>query len=329
MATPQTLPGIQATPSWFGGTSYRVPSRAEPSFWGEDTSFGLMMGSLLSLGLTMLDPMNIMTGGAGSVASFALHLAPVLVGGAIGAVVNKSRMEKELEEGKEISPPSFLNRGLLEGTLHGVGIVSLINFASSFVMETSLLSTATSASTFLAGLTGWGMAAVAVAAGIGAVRAAMKRQDDQEHVYNFVENSHALQNGLPMKEKSRGITQYVAPVAGVATAIAAGLPGDPIGVGSLLGDKHGAAAMLAENIGGVAAQHKPSAYPDFSDIADHPAHRRGDYSFADAELARRGARGVSTPAAGNADAPNYGQFTDRLSDQRMADAVTALQDGRS
>lgn len=317
--------GIQAENSWFGGTTYRIPAKAEPSFWGEWAHTGIVIGSLAMITMSLMSGAGAMSSiwspgldfGSGMLAKGAagflnniVNYVPMFAGMAGGAVVNKYMMQKELEEGKEISPPSFFNRGLLQGALHGLGLFALASFALGFVVTGGI-----------GGLIGHGVlfkAALGVAGLVGAMRGASRQKDEDERIYKFVEERYAVETGQVLPERGKGISQYIAPAAGVATAVAAGIPGvDPTGLHGIFSD------AAVHTLGTHSAAQMKS---DFSYLGDaHPANKaqRTGYSHVEAERSRRG--GVSFPEEQQAAPENLGRFASRLSDDRLAQAIADMQ----
>lgn len=328
---------IQAEPSWFSGTTYRIPAKAEPSYWGEWAHMGIVVGSLAMLSLSLLAPgVSAMFNpgldfGTSSIAKAAAGLlnnlagyAPMFIGMGAGAFINKKVMEKELESGKEIEPPSLFNRGLVEGALHGVGMVALGNLAVKFAMwgmtgfsgGLAGLGSASGLATLL-GTTAFPLLIAGVAL-VGAFRGASRQKDEDERIYRFVEERYAVETGQVLPERGRGIAEYIAPAAGVATAVAAGIPGvDPTGLHGIFSDT----ALHA-----VGAHSAQRMYPDFSEYADHPAQRAqmNNFSYVKQEEQRRG-----RPFEQQQERPqDLGRFASRLSDDRLAQAVNDLQESR-
>lgn len=77
--------------------SYVVPATRRPSFFNSSAAVGLVAGSL------------------------TLNPFMPLIGAAIGAFVGKKQMEKQLDNGKTVSPPSMLNKGAFMGAALCIG----------------------------------------------------------------------------------------------------------------------------------------------------------------------------------------------------------------
>ncbi len=98
------------------GQTYTVPGRDTPTLWNRDLAVGLAVGSFAS----------VFTAGLGPIVGLAMMAA----GGAIGAVVGKSRLEKEQRDGKEVSPPSFWNKTTVIGAWLGQMAGTMVGLAA-------------------------------------------------------------------------------------------------------------------------------------------------------------------------------------------------------
>lgn len=89
----------------------RVESRVEPTFWNRNITLGASIGLLSGL---LFPPI-------GGIA--------LLAGGIIGGFMGKARMEREAENGKDVKPPTFWNRSVINGAALGDIAAGMIGVA--------------------------------------------------------------------------------------------------------------------------------------------------------------------------------------------------------
>lgn len=87
-----------------------VPAKSEPTYWNRSLLMGLAVGSMVP--------------GVGT-----------LIGGVIGSLFGKMRMEREAREGREVTGPAFWNKD----TIIGIGAGNLIGALGGYVIGGGLL----------------------------------------------------------------------------------------------------------------------------------------------------------------------------------------------
>ena len=109
---------------------------------GEDMFMGMSIAAAAMMGLKLAG--IVATGGMSMAATAAVMIVPSLVGAAVGGLVNKYHVEKQLRDGVEFEPPSDANKGILSGLAQGIttggGMTLLGGFLAHKLASTSALS---------------------------------------------------------------------------------------------------------------------------------------------------------------------------------------------
>ncbi|MFO0390109.1 MAG: hypothetical protein ACK502_10405 [Alphaproteobacteria bacterium] len=148
----------------------KIQPTEKPSLYNDEAIIGAGLGSILldiPISLAAIAAVAAIGPAAAGVAPFlpvATFAASTGIGGLIGGSYGKSRMEHEQKFGKEIKPPSYLNReffsggfgGMLTGTVIAIASVGIA--AAGGITLAPLATLAVAALPFLGGLVGaaWG-----------------------------------------------------------------------------------------------------------------------------------------------------------------------------
>ena len=150
--------------------SYIIPPKREPSYLNGSAAVGAVIG--------------FATG---------LPFAPV-VGGVIGSMVGKNKMEEQTANGIVVSPPSLANKGAMIGGASGFMTAGLVAGVGAVALT--------------GGLGLLGVAGVALATGVGAMIGGKINKHFQEKAYRKAEK-YVLENGnyVPPHEQAQAIAR--------------------------------------------------------------------------------------------------------------------------
>ncbi len=134
--------------------TYRVPSRTEPGYWNRDLAVGLAAGGLIFTATGMVNnAIAAVSSGLGGV-TFALAIAGLAASVAapfIGAYKGNERLKNEREHGKEVAPPTLLNKTSVIGAWLGALAGAIPSMAAAAMSGNSLVGLAVESAVIAAG----------------------------------------------------------------------------------------------------------------------------------------------------------------------------------
>jgi hypothetical protein len=287
---------------------------------GEDMFIGMSVATTVMMGLKLTGV--VATAGMGTLAVAATMIIPSLVGASIGAMINKSKVERQHEEGIEFTPPS-------QGITSGAGLTLMSGFLLHKLASTSTFSFLGNAAEAMApnAIGAAGLAAmssfavpIVIAAGVGlymAYKNSKEQKESAELRYQQAEHIYAVQQGhskepAPVKELEEHVANTLKRDYTPEATLVAGTLVGATALHALTGTHAPAGATGTTHqmsLDASAAAHHSSAH-----LAAEVAHETANHTLHHA--ANHTAHGVRAVASNAAQTSPSVSFVERYASQR-------------